>query len=219
MGGRKVVLATFGSYGDLHPFMALALELQALGLQPVIATSAAYRDKIEAEGVAFHAVRPSPEQLARDTGLSLADYAVEVARSSVSYIMDSAVLPYLAEAVEDLTAAIADAELVALSSFSIAGMMAAEALGKPTVCVPLSPIVLLSAEDPPVLEQLPILPLLRRAFGPLAARRAVKRASGRTAATPRRRTRQALSGWSPKIGQTSCGVPARRACAVVPIPP
>lgn len=170
MSGAKVVLATFGSYGDLHPFMALALELQALGLRPVIATTAAYRDKIEREGIAFHAVRPAPEQVEQATGLGYAALAGAVTRHSVEFILRTFVLPYLGEAFDDLSAVSADADLVVISSFAVAAQIAAEALRKPTLCVTLSPIAMMSEEDPPVLEQLPFLPELRRLFGPTASR-------------------------------------------------
>ena len=44
---KRIVLTAFGSFGDIHPYMAVALELQARGYQPLIATSALYREKIE----------------------------------------------------------------------------------------------------------------------------------------------------------------------------
>jgi hypothetical protein len=54
----RILITTFGSYGDLHPYIALALGLKQRGHHPVIATSGSYRSKVEAEGLAFHAVRP-----------------------------------------------------------------------------------------------------------------------------------------------------------------
>ena len=50
-GKAKIVLATFGTHGDLHPFIALAVALKRRGVAPVIATSEMYRAKIEAEGM------------------------------------------------------------------------------------------------------------------------------------------------------------------------
>ena len=55
---RNILLSTFGSYGDIHPYMALALELQRRGHHPVIATSELYREKISASGFEFVPVRP-----------------------------------------------------------------------------------------------------------------------------------------------------------------
>ncbi len=55
---RRIVLTTFGSLGDLHPYIAIALGLQARGHEAVIATSGYYRQKIESLGLGFQAVRP-----------------------------------------------------------------------------------------------------------------------------------------------------------------
>ncbi len=56
--GRRIVLTTFGSLGDLHPFLALGLGLRDRGHEPIIATSECYRAKVEALGLGFRPVRP-----------------------------------------------------------------------------------------------------------------------------------------------------------------
>jgi len=52
-----------------------------------------------------------------------------------------------------------------------------------------------------------------------ATRGPVNRFGASDRATPSRSSRRALSGWSNASGITSCGTPAVKACAVVPIPP
>jgi len=44
----RIVFTTWGSLGDLHPYMAVALELRARGHRPVMATMEVYRETIEA---------------------------------------------------------------------------------------------------------------------------------------------------------------------------
>ena len=65
MQSKRIVIATIGSLGDLHPAIALALELQGRGHQTTLATSAIYQKKIEQAGINFHSLRPeipdSPE--------------------------------------------------------------------------------------------------------------------------------------------------------------
>ena len=51
---KKIVFTTWGSFGDIHPFMGLALELQARGHRAAIATLSWYREKIEAAGIQFY---------------------------------------------------------------------------------------------------------------------------------------------------------------------
>src|SRR5947207_2194179 len=54
----RIVISTFGSFGDIHPYVAIAVELKARGHTPVIATSQVYREKLEALRIDFHPVRP-----------------------------------------------------------------------------------------------------------------------------------------------------------------
>jgi rhamnosyltransferase subunit B len=58
----RILFHTVGSLGDLHPYLAIALGLQARGHEAVIATSACYRQKIETLGLGFHTVRPDSSQ-------------------------------------------------------------------------------------------------------------------------------------------------------------
>src|ERR1700704_3373363 len=68
---KRIVISTFGSFGDVHPYVAIALELKARGHRPVIATSEVYREKMEAQGIEFCPVRPDmpsydqPEELGK----------------------------------------------------------------------------------------------------------------------------------------------------------
>src|SRR5437660_12013991 len=64
---RRIVLTTHGSLGDLHPYLAIALGLQARGHKPVIVTSEYHRRAIETAGVECHALRP--DVTVQDEGL------------------------------------------------------------------------------------------------------------------------------------------------------
>src|SRR5258707_15503756 len=56
--GKRVVVTAFGSLGDLHPYLAIALGLKSRGHEAVLVTSACYRRKVEALGLGFRAMRP-----------------------------------------------------------------------------------------------------------------------------------------------------------------
>jgi rhamnosyltransferase subunit B len=49
----KIVLATIGSLGDLHPMIALGLELNSRGHEITVAAMGSYRENIEAAGFRF----------------------------------------------------------------------------------------------------------------------------------------------------------------------
>jgi hypothetical protein len=51
--GKRVLITTFSSFGDLNPYLGLALGLKARGHDPLIATAEFYRPFVEGEGVGF----------------------------------------------------------------------------------------------------------------------------------------------------------------------
>ena len=55
---KHIVLHTFGSLGDLHPYLALGLGLKRHGHQVTVATQAYYREKVLEISLGFHATRP-----------------------------------------------------------------------------------------------------------------------------------------------------------------
>jgi len=66
-----ILLATLGSLGDLHPYIAVGKALLARGERVRLATSVDYRARVEAAGLEFAPLAPSiaelgnPEQIAR----------------------------------------------------------------------------------------------------------------------------------------------------------
>src|SRR5436190_14403826 len=101
MESKRIILSTFGSFGDIHPYIGIALELQRRGHQPVIATSEIYREKMAAIGIEFQPVRPDMPSI---------DQPDEVARV-VEEVMDpkggpeavgNLIIPYLRDIYSDL---------------------------------------------------------------------------------------------------------------------
>src|SRR5207253_4318979 len=96
-GGRRIVLTTFGSLGDLHPYIAVALGLQARGHEAVIATSGYYRQKIEALGIGFRGVRPDHACLDADPDLMR---RVMDRRGGTKCVICELIMPMLRESYE-----------------------------------------------------------------------------------------------------------------------
>ncbi len=166
--GKRVVLTTFGSLGDIHPFIAVAKALQRRGIEPVLAGIDLYRPKAEAEGIAYHEVRPS-EQMLAEVGLTVGDFATLIAKSP-RVLIERAITPYLDVSYADSCEVMEGADLAVTSSFAFAGRIAAEKLGILTATLLLSPAAFFSAEDPPYLFELPWLPRFRQLFGARATR-------------------------------------------------
>lgn len=168
--GRRVVLTTVGSFGDLHPFIAVGLALKARGLEPVVAASEQYRSKVESEGLAFHSVRPTPDQILADTGLDNSEILTRAAKGVTGFVIKTMVTPYIQETYDDLHEVMLDAELVVASSFSIVARLAIAKLKLTSVSLLLFPCAFASPMEPPYLMEAPYLSTARRIFGPRAAK-------------------------------------------------
>lgn len=157
----RIVLATGGSLGDLHPFIALGRALQARGHEVGIATAADYREKIETAGLGFHQVGPSLADLLNDTGMGVAALTEAIAKSD-RFLFGKILLPYAGAAARELIAVTQGAAAVAGSTLAIGTQMAAEVHGIPGVAVSLQPTMVFSRFDPP---HLPAAPWLKPATG------------------------------------------------------
>ena len=150
----RIVLNTFGSLGDLHPFLAIALELRARGHDATVATSEVYRRKIEAECIGFAPVRPDLGAVATDNELIA---KVWDPRRGTEYLLRQIVFPSIADSYEDLDRAAIGADLLLTHSAGYAGPIVAEKRKLKWLSVVLQPTVLFSAFDPPVLAPAPWL--------------------------------------------------------------
>jgi MGT family glycosyltransferase len=157
--GKRIVLTTHGTLGDLHPYLAVALELQKRGHKPLIATSESFRRKIEAAGIEFHSVRPDvtfndPELHRR---------FIEPRRGMERAIREY-MLPVLHETYADLLAATekgGGADLIVSQILIFAAPLIAEKTGIRWISTELQPGAFMSAYDPPVLAPTPFLAKLR----------------------------------------------------------
>jgi rhamnosyltransferase subunit B len=143
----KVVFATFGSLGDLHPYIAVAQELKRRGHAPSIATFAEYRDAVETAGVGFSAMRP-------DAG-RFGDKAAMMKRlidpwRGPELMVRELFMPHLAESYADLERACAGADLLVTHPLTFAGPLLAQKRGLRWASTALSPMTLFSAIDPPL---------------------------------------------------------------------
>lgn len=160
----RIILTTFGSLGDLHPYLAIALELKRRGHQAVVATHGLYRERIEAMQLEFVPVRPNFDEWGDMSGV-LRD-AMDARRGSKVVLFDL-VLPYLRVSRDDLLQACRGADLVVDHVLTFTAPLVAEKLGLPRVSTTLQPMAMFSANDPPVSPEMPWLAKLK-VLGPWA---------------------------------------------------
>ena len=154
----RIILSNIGTFGDINPLVAIALELKRRGHQPVMAVPAVYGPKIVPLGIEFHPVRPDLDP--KNTLMAEMVYDV---RKGTERGLREFLFPALRETYDDLTAAATvpvRADLLLMGELNYAGPIVAEVTGIPWASYLLAPLSFFSAYDPPVL---PMYPRLARA--------------------------------------------------------
>jgi rhamnosyltransferase subunit B len=172
----RIVLTTWGSLGDLHPYLALAVELTRRGHTAIVATLAGFRPNVEAAGVEFRPLRPdiSPD----DPRLPEIVRRVLDARQGPAYLFTELLGPVMRETYQDTLAAVTGdggADLLVSHQIPLTGPIVAATTGVRWVSAVLAPGGLMSATDPMTPPQAPGLrrllalhPAVARAFLTLA---------------------------------------------------
>jgi UDP:flavonoid glycosyltransferase YjiC (YdhE family) len=154
----RIVLSNIGTFGDINPLIAIALELKRRGHVPVMAVPAVFGEKIVPLGIEFHAVRPDIDpsntlmaemiyDVKKGTERGLREFLFPVLRQTYDDLMDAATKPERAD-------------LLLLGELNYAGPIVAEMTGIKWASYVLAPLSFFSAFDPPVL---PMYPRLARA--------------------------------------------------------
>ncbi len=161
----RIVFSTYGTFGDVNPLIALALELKRRGHRPVLAVPEMFRGKIEPLGIGFARVRP--DQDPTDTRLIAMIYDI---KHGTETGLREFLFPSLRKSYEDLTAAVeaeGGADLLVTGELAYAGPIVAEKTGIPWASYVLAPFSYFSGYDPPVLPPYPMLAQMQAAVPPL----------------------------------------------------
>ena len=157
-GPKRIVMAALGSLGDLHPTLALALELQHRGHRVTVASTPYYREKVEGLGIGFAPLRPDWDPTDRELIAQCEDL-----KTGPEVLVRKLVLPHLRPTFDDLIVAATGADLMIATELVFAAPLVAEKLGLRWVSEILSPTSFFSAYDPSLLVNVPELYRLRSA--------------------------------------------------------
>ncbi len=149
----RIVLSNIGTFGDINPLIAIALELKRRGHVPVMAVPAVFEPKIVPLGLEFHAVRPDIDptntiqvemiyDVRKGTERGLREFLFPVLRETYDDLLDAATKPERAD-------------LLLLGELNYAGPLVAEVTGIKWASYVLAPLSFFSAFDPPVLPPYP----------------------------------------------------------------
>ncbi len=155
---KRIVVATAGSLGDLHPCLAVALALRQRGHDVVFATAPFYRERIERHGLAYVPVGPDfspddPEMIRKVMDL----------RRGPEFLLRKLFLPYLPRVYGELDEACKGADLLLAGEVVFAAPLLGAKRNLPWVSVILSPFSFLSAHDPSIIPGVPWLGSVRHA--------------------------------------------------------
>ena len=152
-----IVLTTFGSLGDLHPYISLGLGLQDRGHDITIASTEYYRTKIELLGLKFQPIRPAHRDM-KDP--QIAAMTMDLKNGTERVVRDY-ILGSLQDTYTDLLAACKGADLLVAHEIIYAAPLVAEILNIPWISGTLIPGSFFSIYDPFVMPMYPALADLR----------------------------------------------------------
>src|SRR5687767_12343385 len=134
---KRIVIAPYGSLGDLHPMLALALELRARGHDVVINTLEGYREKIDKLGFEFHPLRPEVDPEDREFAREMMD-----AKNGTERIIKDLMMANLRPMYEDLMKACEGADALVSGEIVFAAPSVVEKTGIKWISNSLAPISL-----------------------------------------------------------------------------
>jgi rhamnosyltransferase subunit B len=141
----RIILTTMGSLGDLHPKIAIGLELRQRGHDVVFATHKEYQQTIEALGFEFHRMHPDniavsdPQEMARMMDL----------RTGTKYVVNWSIAR-LRETYTDLLDIAQGADFIITGELVYAARLVAEKLEIGWAFCALQPSSFFSAYAPPI---------------------------------------------------------------------
>ena len=144
----RIVLATIGSLGDLHPFIAIGQALATQGHSTVLAVPEDGVAKVEAAGLDAVSILPSFASICERLGLTEEGAAARVL-GDTNFVIDEILMPALQASTTALDAVSAGADVLAGSIFTFAADIVAEKRRLPLAAVVLQPMTLFSAWTPP----------------------------------------------------------------------
>jgi len=141
----RVLLTSFGSYGDLNPYLGLGQALQARGHRPLLAMTPAYREHVEAAGLDFHPTGPAGDVTDRQLMARIMD-----PMRGAEYLMRHLMMPMLQQCYDDLAEAARNIDVVVSHPLSFAAPVLCEKRDLPWADSVLAPLSFFSSDDPPL---------------------------------------------------------------------
>jgi rhamnosyltransferase subunit B len=148
---KRIVFAVWGSLGDLHPYLAIARELQARGHHCVIATTNFHRERVETSQLEFAPLGPH-----LDADAALMRDCMHL-HHGPQFLLRDVLIPYTWQSFEDTMSAIKGADLLVTHPITYGAHLAAQKSGILWVSTVLAPLGMFSNHEPSFRVQMPLL--------------------------------------------------------------
>lgn len=158
----RIVITTFGSLGDLYPYIAIGLGLQARGHEVDLATAPCYEQRIKSLGLGFRLLRPDCDWLSDPKKVRRFSHP----RLGLIRVGRELLMPVIRESYDDTLKAADGADLIVGMSATYATRLVAEKTNTPWVTAVHIPLAFFSTYDPPILDVAPFLSKKLRCLGP-----------------------------------------------------
>ena len=143
----KILFATIGSLGDIHPLLAIGRELKTLNHQVTIATSDQHGVRIEESGLNFAEI---PPKFPEESQYSLLMKRWMDPKHGSDRVVREFVMPALPATHQALKPLVEASDLVIIHPFVLSGADWAELMGKPWIAIPFAPLMFMSESEPPI---------------------------------------------------------------------
>ncbi|HYF03150.1 MAG TPA: glycosyltransferase, partial [Patescibacteria group bacterium] len=145
---QHIVIAAYGTLGDVYPFLQLGLALQQRGHRITIATSDIYRETLEKIGLTFFPMRPNLDGL----GQTLDEFGKKLMdpTKGSEFIYREVLIPNLRDSYADLAKAAEGADLLVTHPLVLAASLLSEKTGIRWISTVLAPLSFSSKYDPSV---------------------------------------------------------------------
>jgi UDP:flavonoid glycosyltransferase YjiC (YdhE family) len=153
----KVLITSFGSFGDLNPYIGLGLELAARGHEPTLGVPGYYLPFVEAAGLHGRAIRPDVDPSQRELVRRIMDPL-----KGAEFLIRDLLMPLVEQSHEDLDDASTGADVIVSHPLTFAAPLVAARRGLPWASSVLAPIGFFSQSDPPLMAVLPSVATLQR---------------------------------------------------------
>lgn len=157
----RILLTTIGSLGDLHPKIALGLELRKRGHDIIFAIHKEYHPKVEALDFKCYHLRPDETS---PNDFEMMKRVMDL-KTGTEVIMREVIMNNLRDTYADVMNAVQDVDFIVVGEVVYPAGLVAEKLSIKWAFCALSPSSFFSVYDPPVIPVLPSLAKLR-VFGP-----------------------------------------------------